>query len=229
MSLWWKSKKSDIQNIMNHKILEFVENVSAFPDTFLPDFKEKMLMPQKQPNHNSFVSKDSSAAIYEAFDTAYYFFLWDKFTLEYGMNELDSLSLDSLIKIEMKKRPVVQNDNNEQTHDNRYSIKKDELLFVMALKPIPLKPEIFREQDSLDFALVENTLYTIEFWKSPLNFQGIKTTGNIITVYGITDFEQVSVVYIAKNTLALRLKNKLFTLKNDGVFYNFRELSYNNL
>lgn len=224
-STWWLNSKPLIQNLISFKLHDFAHEISKFNENFRPEYSESLPMPvlklqTKLPENTQF----SDTAITE-FDSTYYYFLWDKYITEYGMTELDSLSIDSLIKIEMSKYKS-ENSLNPLDEDDSYSIKKDELLFVTGLKPM-LKTEGLNSQDSLDYINYQDNVFTLEVWRSPLNFQGIKTTGNLITVFGITDFENITLYFISRNTFALKIKSRMYALKNDGKFYPFRELQIN--
>jgi len=226
MVIWWKKVLPVIQNAVSGKIIQFTENISAFNDIFQPGYSESTPIPQMNKTSNIPIVNDTLNNTNVEFDTAYYYILWDKFINEYQMDELDSLSIDSIIKAEMKNNPA-NTSTEEESADANFSLKKDELLYVTALKPLPNKPELFKEQDSLDFSAIEHSVFTIEFWKSPLNYQGVKTTGNIITVFGISDFENINLLFLSKNHFALKIKNRMYALRNDGNFYNLKELIVN--
>ncbi len=222
---WWLNSKPLIQNFVSYKLHNLAHDISRFNEHFQPEHSEVLPMPLlKQPDkitENTLVS-DSASVV---FDSTYYYFLWDKYITEFGMTELDSLSIDSLVKIEMLKSKK-ENSSNDITDNQTYSIKKDELLYVTGLKPV-LKPDGLSSLDSLDYMNYQENVYTLEVWRSPLNYQGIKTTGNLITVYGITDFESITLYFISRNNFALKIKSRMYSLKNDGKFYPFRELQMN--
>ncbi len=225
-TLWWSNAKGKLQNIVTRSVAELKNNLSEFNDFFQPTYSEVLPMPVKAKKVSDDTMNEKNLVESEQFDSTYYFYLWDMFINEFGMYELDSLSIDSLVKIEMEKtKPETQPEtiNGAET----FSLKKDELLYVTTLKPLPYKAENIKEQDSLDFSAIEDNLYTLEFWISPLNYQGIKTTGNLIIIYGISDFENIVLHFISRNNFALKIKSKMYSLKNDGQFHPFKELQFN--
>jgi len=225
-SLWWLNVKPRIVSFASTQLMNLKNNLTEFNDVFQPVAYSISKMPEKEKSNTSGAIVETTETTNMAFDSVYYFYLWDKMIAEFGMAEADSLTIDSLVKLEMAKN-VKQNIENEEISNDDYSIKKDELLFVTALKPTSHKAEAFSPQDSVDFQSIKDNAFTIEFWKSPLNYQGIKTIGTLILVYGVSDFENISVCFIAKQSYALKMKNKMYALKNDGKFYPFRELQMN--
>jgi hypothetical protein len=225
-SFWWLKSKPFIQEIVSHTLFNFAEEINHFNDFIQPDFTEVLPMPVIQKEENETTGQVSDPKETKAFDSTYYFFLWDKFVYEFGMTDLDSLTIDSLIKIEMLKTPEQNNQKTNGQEKEMFSLKKDELLFVTGMKPL-LRSETASEQDSTDFMNVQDYLFTLEFWRTPLNFQGIKTLGNLITVYGISEFDQISVLFLSRNNYALKIKTRMYSLKNDGKLYPFKDIQLN--
>jgi hypothetical protein len=225
-SILWLNVKPRIVSFASVQLVNLKNNLTEFNDVFQPVAYSSAPMPEKDKKTNSGVIPQTTEENIVAFDSVYYFYLWDKMIAEFGMAEADSLTIDSLVKLEMAKN-IKQNPENENVTNEDFSIKKDELLFVTALKPVSHKAELFSAQDSVDFQNAKDNAFTIEFWKSPLNYQGIKTTGSLILVYGVSDFDNISVCFIEKQSFALKLKNKMYALKNDGKYYPFRELQMN--
>lgn len=225
-TLWWVNTKDKLQNHISGYLSELKTYLSEFNDFFQPTFTEVLPMPVLQQKVSRDTLKRDNSSEIAQFDSTYYFYLWDMFVSEYGMYELDSMSLDSMIRVEMEKtKPEIQTEIT--SGDETFSLKKEELLYVTTLKPLQHKTENIREQDSLDFSAVEDNLYTLEFWRSPLNYQGIKTTGNLIIIYGISEFDSIVLYFISRNNFALKIKSKMYSLKNDGKFYPFKELQIN--
>lgn len=221
-SVWWIKVKPIILQSLLSGIVNEQHSIREFNDLFQPTFREILPIPtisiQKTLNDTS--KQDTLSSL--PFDTTYYYYLWDLYIQEYGMDEVDSLTIDSMIKAEMI-RSVMDETVISDQNSSSFSIKKEELLYVTSLKPVAHQPGNFSPQDSVEFEELKDFTYTLEFWKSPLNYEGHKTTGNIIIIYGISDFDDISIRYISRNNLALKIKSKLYSLKNDAQFYTFRE------
>jgi hypothetical protein len=222
-SFWWARKKPVIAAFLSETIISLQNHLSSFNDEFDPPVSEKTHMPSEDNDkvYQTDGTKDTLNSI--EFDSTYYYFLWDKLIQEFEMNELDSLTIDSLVKIEMQNSVAIDTEKTN-TNEETYILKKDELIYVTSRKPILSPAGTFNSQDSLEFSNVQHNQFTIEFWKSPVNYEGIKNIANSVVIYGMSDFENISINFLSKNTYCLKISNKRYALKNDGKFYHFREL-----
>jgi hypothetical protein len=221
-SAWWiRIKPLILQNFL-YGIVNEQRNIREFNDHFQPTTREILPIPKLQSKKPVIDTLKTDTINTSMFDTTYYYYLWDMYVQEYGMDEVDSLTIDSMIKADMIRSAMETNSNSNQDNTS-FTIKKDELLYVTSLKPVAHNPLKFSEEDSLEFAELQDYTYTLEFWKSPLNYMGHKTTGNMIIVYGINEFDDITVRFLSGNNLALRIDSKLFAIKNDGLFYTFKE------
>jgi len=165
------------------------------------------------------------------FDTLLYINLWEKYVNDFGLQELDSLTIDSLVKIEMKKTRDTLNtkevdDDLAEDNEDIFQIRKDILLNVITIIPEMIISEEVSQNDTLnnlasDDIKTNKTLYTIEFWKSPLNFKGYKASRNLIIIYGIEDFKKVKLLTDKQMHIFLMYGNKKYPIKKDGNFYSF--------
>jgi len=221
-STWWIRTKPLIFETMLSRIAYEQRNIREFNDLFQPTFREIVPIPKLETSRNIADSINTVTQASFIVDTTYYYFLWNKYIQEYGMDEVDSLTIDSMIKAEMIHSAVETNSTADQNNTS-ISIKKEELLYVISLKPLAHHPERFSTQDSLEFAEKQNFTYTVEFWRSPLNYEGHKTSGNMIIIYGISEFNDISIRFISRDSMALRIESKLYAIKNNGQFYTFKE------
>ena len=221
-STWWIRTKPFFFQTMVSRIVYEQRNIREFNDLFQPTFREILPIPQSQTKTNIADSLNTDTQASFILDTTYYYFLWNKYIQEYGMDEVDSLTIDSMIKTEMI-HSAMETNSTEDQNNTSISIKKEELIYVISLKPLAQNPERFSTQDSLEFAEKQNFTYTVEFWRSPLNYEGHKTSGNMIIIYGISEFNDISIRFISRDSMALRIESKLYAIKNNGQFYTFKE------
>lgn len=219
--LWWSAVKPQIFKLLGEKMQVLHDNLSAFNEDFSPTYTEFAVLEDKQYPESIVIASDTTKTSEEVFDSTYYYYLWDVYIQEFGLNEMDSLSIDSMIREEMKRTTMPETliDDNQES----FTIKKEELLFVTSVKPV-FKPDSLSGADSIANPIVSSISYTIEFWQSPLNLQGVKTTGNLILIYGVSDFHTVSLKMNAQLKPVLQIRNIVYQLKNDGRFYSFKEL-----
>ncbi len=108
--------------------------------------------------------------------------------------------------------------------DDNYSVVKEELLYSKSLKVIDIdsKTEVL---NSIDTIFIEDDIgdkvvspvFSIEFWKSPINFKGYKTGKNKIVLYGIYDFKKLSLKK-KEEILYLQCDDKYYIIENTNDF-----------
>lgn len=104
-------------------------------------------------------------------------------------------------------------------------LKKD---ILVATKKYTIPVDIREMQlDSLlmNITNIPSTLqFTIEFWKSPINFKGYKLSINKAIIYGISDIDNCE-LYIDNKQYYLIINTQLFLLEPTDVFKKLTELT----
>jgi len=227
VSIYWWTKKLDVINNEFHKTFNKVSyQISSFDYSFDSQNKITQRIPKK-----TYITEKKEEEVFpeqmqETFDTVYYNFLFNQMIIDYGMADIDSNTIDSLVKIEMKNRLKVESTDTaiSNIEEQTQTIKKDELIHVKSLKPVFSGGNNISYEDSLSIENKTTITYTIEFWKTPLKTQGIKSVGNLIIIYGIEDFDSTSLKIDNKQRLLFVSKNLTYLIKFDGKLYSFREL-----
>jgi len=128
-------------------------------------------------------------------------------------------------KIELKKNQPPKVNYKEVDSlialDSRINIATEELLAVKNVKAINLGDNI-AAKDTLAAKLAhveENNsdLFSIEFWKTPLNSKGYRFSKNKIMLYGFIDFDNVS-LYELDNSYYIKCSDQVYRLFNGGEF-----------
>lgn len=221
---WWTNRLEQINKKFHVKFDAIAYQISSIDNNIENKINKKIKKKSypKSEIKEEIIKEDKK----DSFDTTYYTFLFNQMIVDFGMAEIDSITIDSLVKIEMKNRLNIENQNIDKTEisDKSQSLKKDELLKVKSLKPSYSGNNNLSEVDSLIFESKSSINYTIEFWKTPLRTQGIKSIGNLIIIYGIDDFDNTSLIIDNKLRLVFVYKNNSYIIKPDGKLYSFREL-----
>ncbi|NVO03703.1 MAG: hypothetical protein HXX09_13485 [Bacteroidetes bacterium] len=130
----------------------------------------------------------------------------DEFFASFNGKMPDSLQLDSFFKSQKAYAKVKDDD----------VVMKDELLFSKTVQASGINPND-KNGKNLDSLLVgdintkknSKNIYRVEFWKSPVNYKGYKMGKDKVIIFGLFEFETVS----------LKLLNKLLYLKSGKDFY----------
>jgi hypothetical protein len=105
--------------------------------------------------------------------------------------------------------------------DSNINIATDELMSVKNVKVIKLGDNV--TADSLAGRLAdieevkEGDLFTIEFWKTPLNSKGYRFTKNKIMLYGIFDYNDV-LVYSLDSSHYIKCSGQVYKISYTGDF-----------
>lgn len=226
-SIYWWTKKLDVINNEFHKTFSDVTHqISSFEYSFDSKNKTTKKIPKKTYFKKQVEEEIIPEQKEETFDTIYYNFLFNQMITDFGMADIDSTTIDSLVKIEMKNRLKIETTETQNSNiaEQTQTIKKDELIHVKSLKPVFSGGNYISSDDSLSIDNKTAITYTIEFWKTPLKTQGIKSVGNLIIIYGIEDFDNTSLKIDNKQRLLFVSKNISYQIKPDGKLYSFREL-----
>jgi len=217
---WWKIKIQYFKDDLNEIIEDFANDIAKFDDYFLPKHFVSITVEGEQ-KYKQLTQEDTSELKDKPMDTALYYLLWDKYIAEYGFEELDSLTIDSIVKKTMETYALdTISISTKQDIKETQQIKKEELKGVELMIP-----SLF-VSDTVQGAVKQlNMQFNVEFWDSPLNLSGAKVVGNIITLYGIKKTDAISLQYDPENgNLYLKYNNALYLLERDGKLHQFSKL-----
>jgi len=124
---------------------------------------------------------------------------------------LDSMGLDTLAVFDSLENSVNLAD---------IVVAKDELLFSKQMIPTgDAKVFLCDDFSELDSILVDNVKVIsqegllVEFWKSPVNFQGYKLNKRRLVLFGVMEFDSLNLEFQEGKSLILHYKNQNFELK----------------
>ncbi len=131
-------------------------------------------------------------------DSEAYKRIWISLISEPGYREMDSLFLDSIVK-------RIYADSVMQTHYENYDmyLQNEELL---SAKYLNVETYAHADDSVQTLETLATGRYYVEFWKSPINFEGYVKTGKSIKLYSVQPGESVSFVLI--DTALYMLRNK---------------------
>lgn len=174
---WWND---NYERMISHsqKILNLITKVPNIDVPVHSKNEDKTTV-----NHNNVITTNIQNDTF-IFDTALYYALWGEIIEKYNLADQDSLIIDSLVIQEMKKR--FENRRTQLQIANEV-VLTDRLLQVIYLFPRRNETLTYSQNysDSIFYNIMENTLYTLEFWESPLQFRGYKLNDKKITIYGL--------------------------------------------
>lgn len=114
-------------------------------------------------------------------------------------------------------------------------VKKDELLYTKNIKLITLNDK--GKSAAIDSAMAgaadvdPSTLpavYSVEFWKSPINYKGYKLGRSTLVLFGIYQSDDISLVSIGKS-LFLKNRDLYFRLEPSEDFCSFNPVTDKNI
>jgi hypothetical protein len=119
------------------------------------------------------------------------------------------------------------------TDSTDFLVKKDELLYTKTFKLIELKngssaidSAMAKAADVDPTGLPQN--FSVEFWKSPINYKGYKMGRGKIVLFGIYQSNDVSLVSIGNNVF-LKNQDLYFRLEPTEAFCNLNPVTDKNL
>ncbi len=122
--------------------------------------------------------------------------------------------------------------NHISKHSGSFEVVKRDIMLEFRLLRVNGKNDsIDRKSAYLDSLLTDDKLsqhpstssYRVEFWKSPINYQGYRVYQNKIIVFGFEKFDQLSLEYINKK-LYLKNQNNYFLMERAENFRPLRAL-----
>lgn len=156
----------------------------------------------------------------------------------------NTIKHDTVTVVVEKEVPVYNNNNPDidttamatdslATDSTDFLVKKDELLYTKTFKLIELKngssaidSAMAKAADVDPTGLPQN--FSVEFWKSPINYKGYKMGRGKIVLFGIYQSNDVSLVSIG-NSVFLKNQELYFRLEPTEVFCNLNPVTDKNL
>jgi hypothetical protein len=139
----------------------------------------------------------------------------DEFLAEYGGKLPDSIKIDSVFK-KQKTVDVINYNDKGNNGENSQQVKKDKLLYAMSYKVSGLNQLKNATPDMADSLLIDNpgtkndnSYLRVEFWKSPVNYKGYKTSNYKLILFGINSYDKIS----------FKVFNKTLYMKHRDAYY----------
>lgn len=113
----------------------------------------------------------------------------------------------------------------EYTNTDTLNFQKD-ILIATKKYTIPIN----QKENAIDSLLMNrpsshtSLTFTIEFWKSPINFKGYKRSQTKAVIFGVTEIDQ-SNLYIDNHQYYLIIDNRLFLLESTNDFKKLTEIT----
>lgn len=222
----WNKNLDYINKKMVNSINSITTQVSNIDQTFESQNQvtDKLLFDKKLKS--GLVEEVDKEEKTDFFDTTLYYNLFNQMLVEFNMIDIDSLTIDSLVKAEMKiiSETDKKQKETENISDNAQTLAKDKLLNVKILQPTFNQKNGLSSSDSLIVNNLTSITYTIEFWTTPLRSQAIKAIGNLIIVYGIENFDNIKLKVDDKFRLILEVDKNSYHIKTDGNLYQLKDL-----
>ncbi|MDP4266827.1 MAG: hypothetical protein Q8880_05285 [Bacteroidota bacterium] len=113
--------------------------------------------------------------------------------------------------------------NDFENIDRNVIIKKDELIVSRIIRIEGVDIQKNRHNRLLDSLLTDendDNIYSdkiiVEFWKSPLNYKGYKMTRTKLVLFGLTDYDDITIRYVRNNYFLHSGNTKYKLLFNDN-------------
>lgn len=206
--LWWKKHYVDVMTISERVLYRLTRPGNyVVSDT---DIVQDKIQQKKVNESTQVLIKDTFV-----FDTALYYILWDEIIQKYDLAAEDSLVIDSLVLVEMKRR---QGERKHVKSSSEGTVLTDKLIQVVYQFPKRMEQLLYSRtySDSIFFNITENTLYTIEYWESPLQFKGFRLQDKKVIIYGIQ--QKVQIYVLPDRSLALAIDTTLYPLVEKSTF-----------
>ena len=137
------------------------------------------------------------------------------------IDSLQTSKLDSLVSDSLLTDSIITSDSiNTPIDFTDIVVVQDELLFSKQMIPSGnAKVFLCDNSSELDSLLVDNITsisgdgLSVEFWKSPVNFKGYKLNKKKLILFGIMEFDSVSLEFQKEKSLILHYRNQDFELK----------------
>jgi hypothetical protein len=119
----------------------------------------------------------------------------------------------------------ITNDNTEPAESD-IVIRRDEYISSRELTLIKIKPDQQKQKrDSvirqLQGATPQNTVFRIEYWRSPLNYKGYKMIRSTIVAFGLSP-EESAQIYVLNDVYYLKHGVSVFRLTESEAFLPFK-------
>ncbi len=217
--MWWINHDKKILALINtNKTIKKQTNNNLDYNKIKGNRVVNKLPKNKQDNNDAIGAKKDSALLN---DTLYVDSINKNLVKKDSIKMLKNNDTDSLnedLIIEEKTISISQNGND-------IVVMKDKLLFVRQIN-LPKSEQIAdtTNNDYLDSLLTDKkydkkkslNIYRVEFWKSPINYQGYKMLKNKIILFGIEQFDLVSLNYFNKKLYLKYINNYYFIEELDN-------------
>jgi hypothetical protein len=156
-------------------------------------------------------------------------------------NSLNSASLknDSIHSTQqITKSPnhqITKSINPADSEDRNINVVKEELIYTLE---VPLEDKDLQkkneEESKLSNELTDNLqtsrkeMLLVEFWKSPLNYQGYRMSANNLIIYGFADIETPDFIFF-NSSVFMNDNDNYYHLENTEQFKPFVKITNTNL
>ena len=208
--VWWQNSSGGSDWSLMKKVKSFFssffENSDADTNITVKDSEKTAFY--KSMNKKSLKNGKDSLSFFDTTNVDIYDpNAMDEFFAKFGGKMPDSLQLDSFFKSQKAFAKVKDDD----------VVMKDQLLYSKVVQVTGTNLNEKQNGKNIDSLLTgdvntkksNKNIYKVEFWKSPVNYKGYKTGKDKVIIFGLFEFESVS----------LKLFNKLLYLKNGKDFY----------
>jgi hypothetical protein len=139
----------------------------------------------------------------------------DEFIAAHGGNKPDSLVIDSFIRSQRNKSNSIED----------VVVMKDQMLSSRSVEAKGKDNSLAVKNNKLDSLLTDETgqgklmksVFTVEFWKSPVNYKGYKKIRNKIVLFGVYQSDAVALRFMNK-ALYLSYQNNFYLIENTSDF-----------
>ncbi|MFA5782322.1 MAG: hypothetical protein WC868_08635 [Bacteroidales bacterium] len=155
----------------------------------------------------------------------------DEFLARYNGQLPDSLVLDSILKNQNNI------DINTYSASDNIPIKKDQLIYAKSFTIPGIDQFNNDDPDKIDSLLTDNkantlnkfkNMFSVEFWKSPINYKGYKTGKNKLVLFGIDQFNMISFKMLNK-TLYMKYISDYYQVDKTSEFKSLVSVNNQNI
>ncbi|MFA4853177.1 MAG: hypothetical protein WC599_11715, partial [Bacteroidales bacterium] len=128
-------------------------------------------------------------------------------------------------------------DINTYSASNNIPIKKDQLIYAKSFTIPGIDQFNNDDPDKIDSLLTDNkantlnkfkNMFSVEFWKSPINYKGYKTGKNKLVLFGIDQFNMISFKMLNK-TLYMKYISDYYQVDKTSEFKSLVSVNNQNI
>jgi len=139
----------------------------------------------------------------------------DEFIAAHGGNKPDSIVIDSFIRSQRNKSNSIGDE----------VVMKDQMISSKSIEAKGKDNPLTAKNNKLDSLLTDETgqgklmksIFTVEFWKSPVNYKGYKKIRNKIVLFGVYQSDAVALRFMNR-LLYLNYMNDYYLIENTSEF-----------